>query len=278
MRTTVPPTPDTPSLHAIYFCRVGHARLHPFRHAFTYRVYSLLLDLDRLDVLPWPLSHNKANLFGFHDKDHGARDGSPLRPWVEARLAEAGVRLEGGAIRILCFPRVLGYTFNPLSTYFCHGPDGRLRAVLYEVKNTFGDQHTYVAPVSPQEADAGVLSHGHAKEFHVSPFMDIAGGYRFALSVPGESLSIRITHADAKGDLMLATQTGRRRDLTAGALVKAFLTHPLVTLKVIGAIHWEAFHLWRKGAKFHSRPEPPIRLATPDRRHTLSGLTEVVDP
>jgi len=269
-----------PEPHGLYFCTVGHVRLRPFRHAFRYRVFSLLLDLDRLDRLPRFLSHNRFNLFGFHDRDHGPRDGRPLRPWVESELAGRGIDLEGGSIRVLCFPRVLGYVFNPLSIFYCHGPDGTLRAIVHEVKNTFGDQHCYVCPVTEAVAESGTLLHqSHAKEFHVSPFFGMEGTYRFRLTLPGSMLSVHITLANGDGDLLTATQTGRRVPLTAANLVRAFITHPLVTLKVIGGIHWEAFRLWRKGAVFHRRPDPPVRLSggvgLADRRErtTFTGAT-----
>lgn len=247
--------------HAVYFCRIVHVRLRPFRHAFAYRAFTLLLDLDRLDRLPRGLSHNRFNLLSLHDADHGPRDGSPLRPWVEAQLAAAGLDLGGGPIRLLALPRVLGACFNPLSLYFCHDPAGRLRAVLYEVKNTFGDQHCYLCPVDPDQPAGAALEQGHEKEFHVSPFMPLDGHYAFRLLPPGEQLGIRIRLADADGDRLIATQTGRRLPLTGRSLLRAVLTHPLQTLKVVGGIHWQALHLWRKGAPFHRRPDPPVRLA-----------------
>lgn len=245
------------NFHALYLCRVRHARFRPFKHAFAYRVWSVLLDLDHLDRLPALLSHNRPNLFSFQDRDHGARDGSPLKPWVLAMLADAGIDLPGATIRLLCFPRLAGYVFNPLSVYYCHGADGDLRAILYEVKNTFGDQHCYVCPVTADEATAGIADHHHAKEFHVSPFLAIAGDYAFRLTVPGERLTLQIRHSDGEGDLLLATQTGHRRPLTAMRLLALLATHPLVTLKVTLGIHWEALRLWIKGARFHRRPEPP---------------------
>jgi len=243
--------------HAVYLCRVRHARLRPFKHAFAYRVWSLLVDLDHLDDLPALLSHNRANLFSLQDRDHGARDGSPLKPWVQAMLAGEGIDLAGGTIRLLCFPRLAGYVFNPLSVYYCQGPDGVLRAIVYEVKNTFGDQHCYVCPVTPDQSASGMVDHRHEKEFHVSPFLAIAGDYAFRLTVPDAHLAIQIRHGDSEGDLLLATQTGHRRALTSARLLLLLATHPLVTLKVTLGIHWEACRLWFKGARFHRRPEPP---------------------
>ena len=136
---------------SVYFGTVLHQRLRPVRHELSYRVFSLLLDLDEIPALAARLrlfSHNRFNLFSFHDRDHGARRPGPSRLHIEGQLARAGIALDGGAIRLLCFPRVLGYVFNPLSIYFCHHRDGELRAILYEVKNTFGEQHGYLIPVS----------------------------------------------------------------------------------------------------------------------------------
>ena len=256
--------PTTEDGGALYVGRVMHHRLRPFRHRFVYRVFSLYLDIDRIDGLAgrlrW-LSVNRPNLFAFYDRDHGARDGSPLRPWVEAALARRGIDLQGGAIRLLCFPRVLGYVFNPLSIYFCHHADGALRAVLYEVKNTFGDQHAYVLPVAhrPDGGETGdpAIAQACDKRFYVSPFIGMDAHYRFRLAPPGDRLAVTIRQSVPDGELLIATLTGRRRRLTDATLAGAFVTHPLMTLKVIAAIHWEALWLWAKGATFHRRPPPP---------------------
>lgn len=270
--------------HALYQCRVFHARLRPFRHRFAYGVYSLLLDIDHLHALPRPLAYNRPGLLSFHDKDHGRRDGSKLRPWVEAMLADKGVVLDGGAILLLCFPRVLGYGFNPLAIFYCYGPDDTLRAILYQVKNTFGDQHCYVIPLSGPLTGEGDILQTHGKEFHVSPFFAINGGYRFRLSPPGDTLAIDIRYGDADGDLLIATQAGYRRALTTRTLWRAIAAHPLLTWKVISGIHWEAWRLWRKGARFHRRPEPPVvpfiampTLADPPSRTSLTTAQKMVE-
>lgn len=257
---TLPASP-----HALYRCIVFHARRRPFTHAFRYRLYTLLLDIDRLDSLPRPLTHNRAGLLSFWDRDHGQRDGTPLRPWLEAELATHGVDLEGGRVLMLAMPRMLGYGFNPLTLYYCHGPDGDLRALVYEVKNTFGDQHCYIVPTPGGWAGRQAPSHDHPKEFHVSPFFDIAGDYRFRVGLPGADLSIDIRLLDGEGELLVATQTGRREPLTSGGLWRAITAHPLLGLKVMAGIHREAWSLWRKGARFYRRPEPPVR------RRALAG-------
>lgn len=244
---------------ALYFGAVMHHRLIPFRHRFRYRVFSLWLDLDELTG-PLKrlalLKHNRFALFSFHDRDHGPRDGSDLRPWVEARLAESGLDLSGGAIRLLCFPRLLGYVFNPLSVYFCYDRDETLRALVYEVKNTLGDQHSYTLEVPANRNTGEAIAQTCDKRFYVSPFIGMTSTYRFRVKEPGEHLSLLIRQSVPEGEQLVATLHGNRRPLTDAGLLAAFLRYPLMTVKVIGAIHWEALRLWLKGARYYSRPRP----------------------
>jgi uncharacterized protein len=245
---------------AIYVGTVMHARLRPFKHRFAYRVFTLLLDLDALDDparRPRLLARNRFGLFSIDDRDHGPRDGRPLRPWVEAALAKGGVDTGGGPITMLCFPRILGYVFNPLTIYWCRDREDRLRAVLYEVKNTFGDQHGYLVRVDPDRpGDAPVVQRAE-KGFYVSPFIGMTATYRFRLRDPGETLSVLIRQNVPEGPILIATLDGARRTLSDAGLLRVFFTHPLMTLKVFGAIHWQAVRLWLKGAAFHRRPPPP---------------------
>lgn len=243
----------------LYLGRVMHRRLRPFVHHFVYRVFSLCVDIDELPALGRRLrlfSHNRLNLFAFHDRDHGPCDGTPLRPWVETLVRRAGIELAGGRVRLLCFPRILGYAFNPLAVWFCHRADGALAAVVYEVRNTFGERHSYVLPVAPAAGET--LRQGCPKRFYVSPFLAVSGRYAFRLAEPGERLSMAIRLRDAGGDLLLASHTGARAPLDDRTLLRAFFGYPLMTLKVIAAIHWEALRLWRKGARLHARA--PHRL------------------
>jgi len=250
---------------AIYFGHVMHVRMRPFRHAFRYRVFSMLLDVDRLDDTARRLrlfSRNRFNLFSFHDRDHGPRDGGALRPWVEARIADSGMPVPGGPIRMHCFPRILGYVFNPLSIYFCDDTSGRLQCIVYEVKNTFGEQHAYVIPADLATNDA-VQRQRAEKHFYVSPFMDMTATYRFRVREPDDRLSVVIRQSDEAGELLVATHDGVRSAVTDRALVWAFAAYPLMTLKVIGAIHWQALRLWLKGARYVPRPAAPARPSTP---------------
>jgi len=263
---------------ALYVGRVTHARLMPFVHRFTYRVFSLLIDIDELAALDRDLrffSHNRWSLFSIHDRDHGPRDGRPLRPWIESILRGAGIDLQGGAIRLLCFPRVLGYVFNPISIWFCYDSGSSLRAILYEVSNTFGESHSYLVPVGPDPGARETLRHDCAKRFHVSPFIGMNATYHFRLTVPDDRLAIAIRQEVSSGALLVATQTGSRRAFNDRTLLALFASHPLLTFKVIGAIHWQALRLWLKGAKVNRKPAPPretvteVRVIRPDKHDVL---------
>ena len=244
---------------ALYVGAVTHRRLRPKPHRLRYRVFSLLLDLDEIPGLAAQLrlfSHRRFNLFGFDERDHADGSGAPLRGWVEGYLATAGIDLEGGAIRLLAMPRVLGYGFNPLSVYFCYHRDGRLLTLLHQVHNTFGERHTYLIPVASQD-DPAAIGQDCAKAFHVSPFLAMDMRYEFRIRAPDASLNIVIRGTDADGPIIVAALAADRRDLTDAALLGAFLRTPLLTTKVIIGIHWEAFRLWRKGLRFHGKPTSP---------------------
>lgn len=240
----------------LYRGRTVHVRFAPFEHKLSYDIFQLLLDIDKLDTtvgsLKW-LKHNRFAPFAFYDKDHGDRSGANLRNWVEARLEEAGVTLDGGPIRLLTFPRVLGFVFNPISVFFAYARSGELRGVIYEVNNTFGETHSYVAPAS----NGAIEYHSADKVFHVSPFFDVSGRYAFTLRAPADMLSLVIDKfSDGVRDHVAALKA-RRQPLTDAALVKAFFTIPFLTLKVVAAIHFEAVKLLFKGARYYNKPKPP---------------------
>ena len=250
------------TVSAIYTGIITHTRVKPVRHRLRYRGLYLLLDLDELSVLERSLrlfSTNRFNVFGFFARDHGDGKDQPLRAQIETSLRHAGIEPDGGAIRLLCMPRVLGTVFNPLSVYFCHRADGALAAILYEVHNTFGERHSYLIPVQPDEAGnvPRVIRQSCAKNFYVSPFMDMALTYHFRVGPPGERVSVVIGAHDADGPVMSAAFAGTREMLSDANLVKVFIRHPLLALQVLGGIHWEALKLWRKGLKLRSRPAPP---------------------
>jgi uncharacterized protein len=262
---------QTQDAAALYFGEVMHARLKPMGHRFSYRVMSLLIDLDRLEEADRrsPLfGINRAALYSFHEADHGERDGSSLRAYVRQRAAEQGIDLTGGKVLLLCYPRLLGYTFNPLSVYFCYSADGRLALMVYEVRNTFGDIHGYSLPVRPGELSAAGLKQAQDKLFYVSPFVEMAMRYHFRLTLPGEQVRLRILETDREGPLLAATFSGRRAALTTSALLRSFVALPLVTLKIMAAIHWEALRLWLKGARLV--PRTPAAAAKADNTSLAS--------
>ncbi len=222
-----------------------HRRLRPKVHAFRYRVFSLLLDLEEgprlgLALLGW----NRAGLFSFRERDHG--DGRDLKVWLDELLARHGI-VADGAKRVLCYPRILGFVFNPLSVWFCHGRDGALKAVVYEVHNTYDERHAYVLPVR----EDGLVKHGCEKLFYVSPFLSHDCRYNFRVTPPGDRVAVAIQEEEAGAPILHASFAGARKPLTDGALLKMLFAYPLMTIKVVVAIHYEAVRLMLKGVKRH---------------------------
>jgi len=253
--------------NAIFTGEVYHKRHTPFIHDFKYRVYGFWIDLDALDntynttKTPTYFSFNRWNLFSLYRKDHGPRDGSQIRPWIEAAAKKKGINLTGGKIYMLCFPRVLGYVFNPITLYFCYDRGSALRAILHQVKNTFGDQHGYLLPVIPadKKENQKTIKQDTAKIFHVSPFIQMDSHYNFTVKEPSaEGFHLAIHQTIPDGKMLTATWTsGRAMDFTAPNLLKIFWSIPLLSLKVIIGIHWEALCLWIKGAKYIPKTQPP---------------------
>jgi DUF1365 family protein len=244
----------------IYAGTVLHRRFKPRVHRLNYRVFWMLLDLDELPRLAGGLrlfSLERFNLFGFCTADHGDGSGRPLRTQVEAHLAAAGISLDGGTIHLLCMPRILGFVFNPISVYYCRGRDGALKALLYEVHNTFGERHSYLIPVESIQAEP--LEQRCLKAFYVSPFMDMGIVYHFRVHPPAKRVALTIEGSDSEGPVMIASLAGERHALTDAKLLSVFFSFPLLTLKVIAGIHWEAIKLWIKGMR--PRPRPPAPAA-----------------
>lgn len=238
---------------ALYVGHVAHNR--PGKHRLRYSVFMLALDLDETGHLGRSLSlltHNRLGLFSFFDRDHGARINSPLKPQIEEKLKSAGVSWDGGRIVLLTMPRLLHYVFNPLSVYFCWRRDGSLAALVHEVSNTFGEQHFYVLPASI--ASSGAVTQRCEKEFFVSPFLEMDLRYEFRVVPPGEAVSIAMTVRRQAGDVALtASFAGERRRLADSELLRVWAGNPLMTLKVIAGIHWEALKMWSKGIRFLGR-------------------------
>lgn len=234
------------SVSALYTGRVVHSRFKPRRHRLSYRVFSLLLDLDALPEGLKLLGINRPGLLSFREKDHG--DSGDLRAWVRRELAGAGIAADG-PVRILCYPRFLGYVFNPLTVYFCHDRAGRLAGIIHEVHNTHKERHTYVLPVD--EIVNGKVRQHCAKTFFVSPFVPMECSYDFTILPPGERIEIAIHERDAEGPLLAASFVGEREPLTDQTLLRAVLRHPLMTLKVTVGIHIEAIKLLLKGLRVY---------------------------
>lgn len=269
------PQTSNPPPSSLYFGEVMHERFQPFSHRFTYNVFSAFLDIDRIHQLASKLrffSLNRFNLYSFHEKDHGPRDGSPLRPHVERLLRDAGATFVPASIRLLCYPRILGHVFNPLSVYYCYDADNELRALIYEVRNTFGEHHSYVAPVVEDEGSSAGVRQARDKVFYVSPFIEMGARYNFSLRTPGERIHVLIRETLDGADLLLATFTGHRHALSDRKLLHTAVKFPLMTLKVVGAINFEALRLWLKGAKLVNRPaapNPPVSFVGGKKRDAL---------
>lgn len=244
----------TLSTPGLYLSKVMHARHDAHASRFAYRIFRLLLDIDRLEETADQtrlLSVDRWNLFSFRRRDHGPRDGGSLRTWAEKQLLERSIDLGGGKILLLAIPRIFGYAFNPISLWYCHDDSGNLRAVICEVRNTFGEYHSYV--LTRRDEDAVLEDHAE-KRFHVSPFMAIAGGYDFRITAPAENYLLHIDYSDGETRLLTAVESGRRRPLTDRTLLRIMATMPFVTFKIMVAIHWQALKLWLRGATFHPHP------------------------
>ena len=235
----------------IYNGEVTHTRFKPVRHFLKYKTFSLLIDLDEINLLDKSIgifSYNKFNIFSFYDKDHGDRDGGNLKDWVISNLKKFRIKENITNIKVLCYPRILGYVFNPLSIFYCYEKD-KLVAIFYEVKNTFNEQHTYIFKIKNNEE----IIQKCRKKFYVSPFMDMETFYNFKLLNPNDKLSVFIKQTDADGTILTATQTGDKKEFSFKQLAINFLKYPLMTIKIISSIHYEALLLWKKGAIYRKR-------------------------
>ena len=248
----------------LYAGTVVHKRLTPRLHGFSYRVFSLCLDVDEIDAVARHcrlFSRNRVNLVSFHDADHGGGDGRSVGEQIRSALTQAGLSTSAARIQLLCYPRILGFVFNPLSVYFCHDAEGRLGSIVYEVSNTFRERTSYIIPVE-STADGVVRQHG-SKEMSVSPFTAHRGHYGFHVRPPAESVLVGVSlregdSANPKGRPVLKTHfRGDRRSLSDRGILKALVGHPLMTFKVVAAIHFEAARLWFKGVPLIQRHRSP---------------------
>jgi len=242
---------------------VMQRRLRPVANHFVYGVYCLRIPLGRLASIRGPLlSINRWNLLSFYYRDYGARDGSHPLAWIRDLLAREGLAAADGEVWLQTFPRLLGYVFNPVSFWFCEDRAGRIRAILAEVSNTFGERHSYLLahpdarPIHPGETLAA------RKVFHVSPFLSVEGDYRFRFAFAGDRLQLAIGH-EVDGERVLSTALwGDLQPLTGAALLRHVAAMPWQALAVTTRIHWQALGLWLKGAAFHAKPRPPLEETT----------------
>ncbi len=238
-----------------------HRRLRPTEHQFSYGVFFLRMPLSTLGNAQnrW-FSVNRFNLLSLDTRDYGARDGSDLRQWAQKLLVENGVESVDGEIVLQTFPRLLGYVFNPISIWYCYDQSGQLRAAICEVSNTFGERHNYLVAHSDGRAISASDWIVARKVFHVSPFCEVRGHYRFRFEQSGTRAFAQIDHYDGARDddkLIVTTIHGTPLALTSPAAWHAFWRYPLMTIGVVARIHWQAWKLWRKRVPFFAKPTPP---------------------
>jgi DUF1365 family protein len=245
--------------------RVFHKRFRPVEHQFSYAVFFLRLPLSQLESLGnrW-LSRDRFNLLSFTTRDYGPRDGTNLETWMRDLLYREAIDTADGEIVLQTFPRLLGYVFNPISVWYCFDRHGQLRAALAEVRNTFGESHNYLVAHEDQrpiQAGDWLMSR---KVFHVSPFCEVKGHYRFRFEQTAGRAFAQIDYFDSSdasthesGKLIVTTLQGIPEPLSAPAALRAFLSHPLMTFGVVARIHWHALKLWLKKVPFFTKPAPP---------------------
>jgi uncharacterized protein len=266
---------------------VRHTRFKPVRHAFAYPTFMLLLPMRawarRTAGSDNPFSHvghfelarNRRAWVSFADRDHG-NGGPDALVWIERLLADRGIADADGEIWLLTYPRVLGFVFKPVSFWYCHRADGRLRAIVAEVNNTFGERHCYLL-------DSADLTWGRearaAKAFHVSPFLTVEGSYRFRFARTADRLVARVDHHDAEGPRLTTSVGGPLQPLTAASLTRALVRMPLLTVGVVARIHWQALRLWLKRVPLQSKPPPPLQPITRQSSHgSLSSPRSAAEP
>jgi uncharacterized protein len=269
--------PRPPGASCLYFGHVVHQRLRPVAHRFRYPVCGLFVDLDELVELHRRLrlfSVNGPNVFGFSERDHGPRDGSSLREWVGRHLARNGIRADG-PVRLLCFPRLFGYAFTPLTVWFCHERSGDIAALLLEVRNMVGESHGYLLSAEA-ECERGWWSAGFDKRFYVSGFIGMDARYECRVLDPGDCMSVAVCEFERGEETLRAYWSGHRVPLTDASLLYTLVRFPLMTFRITASIYWQALRLLSKGLPVHRKedasPLEPTYAGTA-RREYQSGTS-----
>jgi uncharacterized protein len=261
----------------LYAGKVMHQRMKPFGHRFEYSVFSLLIDLDQLEkagTLSRLFSIDAFNLGSFHQADHIDPRISPVQDGIRAyvdRLFETAGAKRPARVTLFAYPRILGHVFNPIALYYAYDDARKLSGMIYEVRNTFGERHTYVCPVEHGELTQAGLRQSQTKHFHVSPFMDMKAQYNFRLTPPSATLNFRILERDDEGPLLSATFSGTAKSLTTKNFMAHMVRIPFLGLKIVAGIHFEALKLWLKGAKFRRSPPPPVAASFDHKMPTVPG-------
>jgi len=238
---------------------VVHQRFMPFKHRFKYSLISFFIYYDELTSLDASISffsYNKFNIFSFYDKDHGYRDHRSLKKFVKDILSNNSIKYNNLKFSILCFPRIFGYVFNPLSVIFCFEQD-ELIAILYEVKNTSNEQHTYCF-ANKNFSIKTIYKHRCKKKFYVSPFIKMNCYYKFSTQIPTDKLSLLIEQFNNNDErILIASQIGEIIYFTSATIFKSFFKNPLMTFRVIFGIHYQAIRIFFKGGQYYSRNKKP---------------------
>ena len=252
--------------HSLYFGEVVHVRHRPKQHILRYRVFSALINISELKaskIPKWLFAINKWAIFSIWEKDFGKREidqqtNGTLSENIEGILNKADICEKMSKIELLCYPRIFGFVFNPLSVYFCYSEADDLRAIIYEVANTFGERHHYV--IAKTNSENQKIEHVCQKVFYVSPFIPMDCQYKFNIIAPNKDVAIKISETDQDGPLLYAAFHGKRQEFSTRTLILALFKYPLMTLKVVMAIHLEAIKLLMKGAPIfkHSDAKKPI--------------------